>query len=161
MQRLQHHQKLNSSSLHDLSDRIYRCEDAESNSFLHVPRRKVILRICLESENLVSMELLLPAEYAVWMGEIKALSHFKGIEKFETDLKTLHPILAECHVVKSKLELAVIQYANDISSEAHIEDVNDVRTLNVPIPYFVTFTNIEDSSVLHYGHAAAPNDRVC
>ncbi|GKF01496.1 hypothetical protein Tco_0028419, partial [Tanacetum coccineum] len=60
----------------------------------------------------------LPAEYAVWMGEIKALSNFKGIEKFETDLKTLHPILAECQVVKSKLELAVIQYANDISSEA-------------------------------------------
>lgn len=45
----------------------------------------------------------------------------QGIEKFETDLKTLHPILTECRVLKSKLELAVIQYANDISSEAHVE----------------------------------------
>ncbi|GJT74422.1 hypothetical protein Tco_1041147 [Tanacetum coccineum] len=35
MQRLQHHQELHSSPLHDLSDRIYRCKDAESNSFLH------------------------------------------------------------------------------------------------------------------------------
>ncbi|GKC80703.1 RNA-directed DNA polymerase, eukaryota, reverse transcriptase zinc-binding domain protein [Tanacetum coccineum] len=35
MQRLQHHQEIHSSPLHDLSDRIYWCEDAESNSFLH------------------------------------------------------------------------------------------------------------------------------
>ncbi|GJT72236.1 hypothetical protein Tco_0485028 [Tanacetum coccineum] len=41
----------------------------------------------------------------------------KGIEKFETDLKTY----SDHRVVKSKLEIAVIQYANDISSEAHIE----------------------------------------
>ena len=43
------------------------------------------------------------------------------MEKFDTDLITLHPILTECRVIKSDLELAVIQYANDISSEAHIE----------------------------------------
>lgn len=49
------------------------------------------------------------------------LFDLQGIEKFETDLKTLHPILTECRVLKSKLELAVIQYANDISSEAHVE----------------------------------------
>lgn len=46
---------------------------------------------------------------------------FQGIEKFETDLTTLHPILAECRVIKSSLELQLIQFANDISSEAHIE----------------------------------------
>ncbi|WMV37830.1 hypothetical protein MTR67_031215, partial [Solanum verrucosum] len=45
----------------------------------------------------------------------------KGIEKFQTDLNTLHPILTECRVIKSNLELALIQYANDISSEAHVE----------------------------------------
>ncbi|PWA49496.1 metallopeptidase M24 family protein [Artemisia annua] len=122
----------------------------------------------------------LPAEYAVWMVEIKALSHFKetymvdmayytdeitkvlnnqykgsgkpmlflphglntdsknfskpaefeGIEKFETDLKILHPILTECCVVKSKLELAVIQYANDISSEED-ESPFEFRALEV------------------------------
>lgn len=45
----------------------------------------------------------------------------QGIEKFDTDLSTLHPILTECRVIKSDLELALIQYANDVSSEAHIE----------------------------------------
>ncbi|PWA53745.1 metallopeptidase M24 family protein [Artemisia annua] len=170
----------------------------------------------------------LPAEYAVWMGEIKSLSHFKetymvdmayytdeitevlnnqykgsgkpllfllhglntdsknfskpaefeGIEKFETDLKTLHPILTECRVVKSKLELAVIQYANDISSEAHIEVMRKTKpemqeyqleSIFLHHTYFYgscrhcSYTCIcatgDNSSVLHYGHAAAPNDR--
>lgn len=45
----------------------------------------------------------------------------QGIEKFEKDLSTLHPILTECRVKKTSLELSVIQFANDISSEAHIE----------------------------------------
>jgi Xaa-Pro dipeptidase len=43
------------------------------------------------------------------------------MEKFDTDLITLHPILTECRVIKSDLELALIRYANDVSSEAHIE----------------------------------------
>lgn len=37
------------------------------------------------------------------------------------DLNTLHPILTECRVTKSELELTLIQFANDISSEAHVE----------------------------------------
>ncbi|PHU11695.1 hypothetical protein BC332_18625 [Capsicum chinense] len=45
----------------------------------------------------------------------------QGIEKFQKDLNTLHPILTECRAIKSDLELALIQYANDISSEAHVE----------------------------------------
>lgn len=43
------------------------------------------------------------------------------MEKFETELNTLHPILSECRVLKSDHELALIQFANDISSEAHVE----------------------------------------
>ena len=45
----------------------------------------------------------------------------QGIDNFKTDLSTLHPILTECRVIKSKLELDILQYANDISSEAHVE----------------------------------------
>lgn len=43
------------------------------------------------------------------------------MEKFDTDLSTLHPVLTECRILKSDTELALIQYANDVSSEAHVE----------------------------------------
>ncbi|XP_018819043.1 xaa-Pro dipeptidase [Juglans regia] len=170
----------------------------------------------------------LPADYAVWLGEIKSPSYFKerylvsvvyytdeiarvlhdhfqgsgkpllfllhglntdsnqyakpaefeGVDKFETDMETLHPILTECRVLKSELELAVIQYANDISSEAHVEVMKKARVgmkeyqlesvfLHHTYMYggcrHCSYTCIcatgENSAVLHYGHAAAPNDR--
>jgi len=170
----------------------------------------------------------LPADYAVWLGEIKPLSYFKeryqvsmvcytdeiagvlhdhfqgsgkpllfllhglntdsnnyakpaefeDINKFETDLTTLHPILTECRVLKSELELALIQYANDISSEAHVQVMKKIRVgmkeyqlesmfLHHTYMYggcrHCSYTCIcatgDNSAVLHYGHAAAPNDR--
>ncbi|KAG5243463.1 hypothetical protein OIU77_030549 [Salix suchowensis] len=171
----------------------------------------------------------LPADYAVWLGEIKPLScfqqqymvsmvhytdeivgvlhelsnvlekpllfllhglntdsnnfskpaEFEGIEKFEKDLTTLHPILTECRVLKSDMELALIQFANDISSEAHVEVMRKTRVgmeeyqlesifLHHTYMYggcrHCSYTCIcatgENSSVLHYGHAAAPNDKI-
>lgn len=170
----------------------------------------------------------LPADYAVWLGEIKPLScfqqqymvsmvyytdeivgvlhelsnvsekpllfllhglntdsnnfskpaEFQGIEKFEKDLTTLHPILTECRVLKSDMELALIQFANDISSEAHVEVMRKTRVgmeeyqlesifLHHTYMYggcrHCSYTCIcatgENSAVLHYGHAAAPNDK--
>ncbi|KAJ7973732.1 xaa-Pro dipeptidase [Quillaja saponaria] len=170
----------------------------------------------------------LPADYAVWLGEIKPLSFFKEsymvsracytdeiakvlhelyqglgkpllfllqglntdsnkffrpaefeeMDKFDADLTTLHPILTECRVIKSELELALIQYANDISSEAHVEVMRKIRVgmkeyqlesmfLHYTYMYggcrHCSYTCIcatgDNSAVLHYGHAAAPNDR--
>ncbi|KAK1285464.1 hypothetical protein QJS10_CPB20g00511 [Acorus calamus] len=170
----------------------------------------------------------LPAEYAVWLGQIKPLSFFKerylvdmvyytdeivkvlenysggagkpllfllhgkntdsnnfskpaefeGMEKFDVDLVTLHPILTECRIFKSELELELIQYANDISSAAHVEVMQRTRAgmkeyqlesifLHHVYMYggcrHCSYTCIcatgANSSVLHYGHAAAPNDR--
>ncbi|KAL7137526.1 hypothetical protein ABFS83_10G098200 [Erythranthe nasuta] len=170
----------------------------------------------------------LPADYAVWLGEIKPLSHFKerymvssvyytdeiskvlhdqykgsgkpslyllhglntdsnnyskpadfeGIDNFVADLNTLHPILTECRVVKSALELALIQFANDISSEAHVEVMRKTKvgmkeyqleSLFQHHTYMYggcrhcSYTCIcatgDSSAVLHYGHAAAPNDK--
>ncbi|XP_078439353.1 metallopeptidase M24 family protein isoform X2 [Wolffia australiana] len=113
----------------------------------------------------------LPEEYAVWLGKIKPLSHFKEyymvdmvfytdeivrvlhdlcdtpgkpslfllyglntdsnnyskpamlkeMEKFDVDLEVLHPVITECRVHKSDMEIALIQFANDLSSEAHVE----------------------------------------
>lgn len=105
-------------------------------------------------------------------------AEFKEIENFETDLLTLHPILTECRVFKSKLEVDLIQYANDVSSEAHIEVMRRIRAgmkeyqLESIFLHHIymhggcrhcSYTCIcatgENSAVLHYGHAAAPNDR--
>ncbi|CAN0901391.1 Xaa-Pro dipeptidase [Linum grandiflorum] len=103
---------------------------------------------------------------------------FKGMETFETDLNVLHPILTECRVIKSDLELAVIQFANDISSEAHVQVMRNCKAgmkeyqlestfLHHTYMYggcrHCSYTCIcatgDNSAVLHYGHAAAPNDR--
>ncbi|XP_011093685.1 xaa-Pro dipeptidase [Sesamum indicum] len=103
---------------------------------------------------------------------------FEGIDKFTTDLNALHPILTECRVVKSGLELALIQYANDISSEAHVEVMRNTKvgmkeyqleSLFLHHTYMYggcrhcSYTCIcatgDNGAVLHYGHAAAPNDR--
>ncbi|KAI4347017.1 hypothetical protein L6164_007868 [Bauhinia variegata] len=105
-------------------------------------------------------------------------AEFKGMDKFDTDLTTLHPILTECRVIKSELEVALIQFANDISSEAHVEVMRKTRVgmkeyqqesmfLHHTYMYggcrHCSYTCIcatgNNSAVLHYGHAAAPNDR--
>ncbi|KAL2555234.1 Metallopeptidase M24 family protein [Forsythia ovata] len=103
---------------------------------------------------------------------------FEGIDKFKTDLNTLHPILTECRVIKSELELTLIQFANDISSEAHVEVMRKTKvgmkeyqleSLFLHHTYMYggcrhcSYTCIcatgDNSAVLHYGHAAAPNDK--
>ncbi|RDX74139.1 Xaa-Pro dipeptidase, partial [Mucuna pruriens] len=105
-------------------------------------------------------------------------AEFQGIDKFDKDLTILHPILTECRVIKSELEIALIQYANDISSEAHVEVMRKTKVgmkeyqlesifLHHTYMYggcrHCSYTCIcatgDNSAVLHYGHAAAPNDK--
>lgn len=62
------------------------------------------------------------------------------MEKFDTDLSTLHPVLTECRILKSDMELALIQYANDVSSEAHVE-VTLARKLLLGNPFLERFVN--------------------
>ncbi|PKI71099.1 hypothetical protein CRG98_008500, partial [Punica granatum] len=109
---------------------------------------------------------------------LRGFVFLQGIANFESDLNTLHPILTECRVLKSDLELALIQFANDISSEAHVQVMRNIRVgmkeyqlesmfLHHTYMYggcrHCSYTCIcatgGNSAVLHYGHAAAPNDR--
>nr|AKF43194.1 metallopeptidase M24 family protein [Francoa sonchifolia] len=111
-------------------------------------------------------------------GNYSKPADFEGKEKFEVDLTTLHPILTECRVLKSDLELSLIHFANDISSEAHVEVMRKTKPgmkeyqlesmfLHHTYMYggcrHCSYTCIcatgDNSAVLHYGHAAAPNER--
>lgn len=104
---------------------------------------------------------------------------FEGIGEFTVNNEILHPEITECRVFKSDLELQAIRYANKISSEAHIEVMKNVR----PGMYeyqaesifhhycrysgglrMLSYTCIcgsgHNGSVLHYGHAGAPNSKL-
>ncbi|XP_046649201.1 xaa-Pro dipeptidase-like isoform X1 [Daphnia pulicaria] len=103
---------------------------------------------------------------------------FEGMSKFKIDNELLHPVIVECRVIKTSMELDVLRYANKVSSAAHIAVMKAVRpgmkeyqceSVFLHHSYFhggcrhVSYTCIcgsgENGSVLHYGHAGAPNDK--
>ncbi|KAI5080887.1 hypothetical protein GOP47_0004070 [Adiantum capillus-veneris] len=105
-------------------------------------------------------------------------AHFEGIDMFEIDLNTLHPIITECRVIKSHYEIDLLRFVNKISSNAHVEVMRAARpgmkeyhleSLFLHSVYmkggcrYVSYTCVcatgKNSSTLHYGHVAAPNDR--
>ncbi|XP_046452163.1 xaa-Pro dipeptidase-like isoform X2 [Daphnia pulex] len=104
---------------------------------------------------------------------------FEGMSKFKIDNELLHPVIVECRVIKTSMELDVLRYANKVSSAAHIAVMKAVRpgmkeyqceSVFLHHSYFhggcrhVSYTCIcgsgENGSVLHYGHAGAPNDKL-
>lgn len=105
-------------------------------------------------------------------------AHFKGIEKFTVDTDILFPEIAECRVIKTQQEMEILRYVNRISSEAHIEVMKKIRPGMKEYQSEATFLNYvyytggcrypsytcicgsgDNSSILHYGHAGAPNDK--
>uniref|UniRef100_A0A669D3H1 Xaa-Pro dipeptidase n=1 Tax=Oreochromis niloticus TaxID=8128 RepID=A0A669D3H1_ORENI len=102
---------------------------------------------------------------------------FDGISRFQVNNTLLHPVIVDCRVVKTDMELEVLRYTNRVSSEAH-------KMVNCQVISFfffylcslfqhycytkggmrhTSYTCIcgtgNNSSVLHYGHAGAPNDK--
>ncbi|RWS20454.1 xaa-Pro dipeptidase-like protein, partial [Leptotrombidium deliense] len=103
---------------------------------------------------------------------------FDGIGNFEVNDSILHAEISECRVIKTEKELQVLRYANRVSSEAHIEVMKRIRpgmkeyqleSIFKHYCYFVggarhvSYTCIccsgENGAILHYGHAAAPNNK--
>ncbi|XP_059849331.1 xaa-Pro dipeptidase [Hypanus sabinus] len=103
---------------------------------------------------------------------------FEGISQFNVNNVLLHPEIAECRVIKTDMELELLRYTNRISSEAHKEVMKAVRVgmkeyeLESLFQHYcynrggmrhTSYTCIcgsgLNSSVLHYGHAGAPNDK--
>ncbi|CAM9650089.1 unnamed protein product, partial [Phaeothamnion confervicola] len=105
---------------------------------------------------------------------------FDGLETFPVDATTLlYDLIVECRLIKTDEEIALMQYTNNITSDAHLEVMRRARpgmfeyqleSLFLHDVYFrgkcrhAAYTSIcgcgPNSAVLHYGHAAAPNDRL-
>ncbi|GAU96197.1 hypothetical protein RvY_07679 [Ramazzottius varieornatus] len=112
-------------------------------------------------------------------GKTSREATFKGIEQFRVDNTTLYPEICECRVFKTADELEVLRYANKISSAAHREVMKKIRPgmkeyqLESEFLHYSyaqggcrhsAYTCIcaaaDNSAVLHYGHAGAPNEHV-
>ena len=111
-------------------------------------------------------------------GKTSEEATFEGIQTFPKDNRTLHPVISECRVLKTPLEIDVLRYTNRISSDAHKEVMKKIRpgmkeyqleSIFQHYCYyhggarFVSYTCIcgsgSNGAVLHYGHAGAPNDK--
>jgi len=103
---------------------------------------------------------------------------FPGIEKYRVDNGRLWPEMVECRVIKTPMELDVLRYVCRISSEAHVAVMKQCKPgmmeyqLEALFQHevysrggcrHVAYTCICGSghhgSILHYGHAGAPNDK--
>ncbi|XP_014238633.1 xaa-Pro dipeptidase isoform X4 [Trichogramma pretiosum] len=104
---------------------------------------------------------------------------FDGIDKFQTDFDILYPEFCECRVIKSPKEIEVLRYVVKVSSDAHKAVMRMVKpgvaefqaeaqflhhAYAVGGCRHVSYTCIcgsgENGSILHYGHAGAPNNKV-
>lgn len=105
-------------------------------------------------------------------------AYFPGIERFNVNSNLLYSVLAECRVIKSPDEIEILRYVAKVSSDAHIKVIQFMKPGCTEYQCESTFlhhcysvggcrhtsytcicgTGV-NSSVLHYGHAAAPNDR--
>ncbi|CAG9583285.1 unnamed protein product [Danaus chrysippus] len=104
---------------------------------------------------------------------------FEGIDEFKVDNETLFPIIAELRVIKTPEEIEVMRYICKVSSDAHkqvmlyakpglmeyqCESVFLDHCYRVGGCRHVSYTCIcgsgDNSAILHYGHAAAPNNKM-
>lgn len=111
-------------------------------------------------------------------GKTTRTAAFDGISEFQTDSKVLHPIISELRVIKTEEELKVLRYVSGVSSAAHMQVMRHIKpgmkeyqceSKFLHEVYHnggcrnVSYTCIcgtgRSGSVLHYGHANAPNDQ--
>ncbi|XP_055317249.1 xaa-Pro dipeptidase isoform X3 [Sitodiplosis mosellana] len=104
---------------------------------------------------------------------------FDGIDKYNTNDSILYPVAAECRVIKSPAEIEVLRYVAKVSSDAHKVVMKTIKpgmkeyeceshflhhAYAVGGCRHASYTCIcgsgRNGSILHYGHAAAPNDKV-
>jgi len=103
----------------------------------------------------------------------------KGVPDSKLHRDLLLPAASEARVVKSPAEVDVLRYVAKISSQAHVRVMQQVKPGMAEyqleaifqhycyyyggcrqVAYMCICATGDNSSVLHYGHAAAPNDRI-
>ncbi|XP_034041674.1 xaa-Pro dipeptidase [Thalassophryne amazonica] len=111
-------------------------------------------------------------------GSVSREASFDGISRFSVNNTLLHPVIVECRLLKTDMELEVLRYTNRISSEAHKMVMKQVKPGQKEYEMESLFQHYcytkggmrhtsyicicgtgHNSSVLHYGHAGAPNDK--
>eukprot|EP00049_Salpingoeca_infusionum_P008617 m.142578 g.142578 ORF g.142578 m.142578 type:complete len:507 (-) comp14063_c0_seq1:1811-3331(-) len=111
-------------------------------------------------------------------GNFAQPASFEGLDSFTVNKDALFPVIAELRVVKTAAELEVLRYVAQISSEAHVAVMREVRpnfceyNLEAIFLHYIymyggcrhtAYTCIcacgPSAAVLHYGHAGAPNDQ--
>lgn len=104
---------------------------------------------------------------------------FDGIGQFKVNNEILYPEICECRVIKSPQELEVMRYIVKISSDAHKDLMRKVRPGLMEyqaesifkhyaysvggcrhMGYICICGSGHNGSVLHYGHAGAPNNKL-
>jgi len=107
------------------------------------------------------------------------VADFKGIEEFTVDKAVLHPFLSELRVHKTPLEIELMRIGALVTCQAHVYVMRHIKPgmfelhceamFKAWTGYFgasrhVAYTCICGSgchgAILHYGHAARPNDKV-
>lgn len=103
---------------------------------------------------------------------------FEGISKFNVDNQILYPVISNLRVFKTDLELEVMKYVCELSADAHVHVMKTLKPgmmeyqLESEFLHYcyskggcrlAAYTPIcgsgPHSSILHYGHAGAPNNR--
>ncbi|XP_076851149.1 xaa-Pro dipeptidase isoform X2 [Brachyhypopomus gauderio] len=111
-------------------------------------------------------------------GSVCREASFEGISRFQVNNSLLHPVIVECRLIKTDMELEVLRYTNRISSEAHKQIMKHIKPgqkeyeMESLFQHYcysrggmrqTSYTCIcgsgNNSSILHYGHAGAPNDK--
>jgi len=102
-----------------------------------------------------------------------------NVDDYTIDTKSLYPILTECRVIKTPLEIEYIRHASYVGSQSHMYMMRHSapklmeRQMEA---YYKTWTGIyggsrylsygciacagKSGSILHYGHAGRPNNQI-
>ncbi|VDN59709.1 unnamed protein product [Dracunculus medinensis] len=150
-------------------DEVYFADDGIIADVLKKFNAKKLL--LLKAENSDSGKALSPAYFG-------GINEHEDIFMFAVDVDLLYPIITELRVFKTDHELEVMRYVGKVSSEGHKFAMLNVKPNMYEyqleslfqhscyfhggcrhLAYLSIVASGANSSVLHYGHANAPNDK--